>query len=135
MEGNVWVFPYSRQAKCANEPLPEYTKILFLQVLEKKVKKVAEMNLESSSQSCNGASGGSQLLNSRSSTPWVENGSLSQCVGPTLSNDFVFPPDGISSLHLPTVVVFTLQPLFVLVVTLLFLVFVQITSLTCISHG
>ncbi|KAI5070495.1 hypothetical protein GOP47_0014838 [Adiantum capillus-veneris] len=74
-------------------------------VLEKKVKKVSEMNVDSSSsQLCNGVVGGSQLLNSKLSTPWLENGSLPPCASHSLSDNFVFPPDGIPSLHLPTVV-------------------------------
>lgn len=73
-------------------------------VSERKVKKVSVMNMETSSQLCNGNSlgpGQSQTLKFAGS---LANGSTSNLESPSSDSNFVFPPGGIPSLHLPTVV-------------------------------
>ncbi|KAH7281628.1 hypothetical protein KP509_36G055800 [Ceratopteris richardii] len=72
-------------------------------VLERKVKKVSEMNVECSSQLCNGVLGGNLSSHTKFLNSGVVNGSLSRSTSQILSDDFVFPPDGFPSLHLPTV--------------------------------
>ncbi|KAH7284678.1 hypothetical protein KP509_34G066300 [Ceratopteris richardii] len=69
-------------------------------VSEKRLKKVAEMNLD---QCCNGVLGESQPLHLKITTPWSENGSFSRVMNQILCDDFIFPPNGIPSLCLPMV--------------------------------
>jgi len=76
------------------------------QVQEKKVKKVAEMNVDPSKTMGNGSIASSS--NSSNPRPSLENGGYpdSDRSYNYLSPDFSFPPGGIPSLRLPVVVVF-----------------------------
>ncbi|KAF6138191.1 hypothetical protein GIB67_011031 [Kingdonia uniflora] len=77
--------------------------IKYWKVQEKKVKKVSEMNLDSSKTAVNGSVVGS----SSSSSPktYLANGGCTDRSYNSLSNEFSFPPGGIPSLRLPVVVV------------------------------
>ncbi|MCO5582921.1 hypothetical protein L7F22_036824 [Adiantum nelumboides] len=71
-------------------------------VLERKVKKVSEMNVDSSVHLSNGDSlGQPQTLRLAGS---MANGSMSNMVGSSSDSTFCLSPDGMSSLHLPMVV-------------------------------
>lgn len=76
------------------------------QVQEKKVKKIAEMNVDPSKTMGNGSIASSSNLNNPK--PSLENGGYpdSDRSFNYLSSDFSFPPGGIPSLRLPVVVVF-----------------------------
>ncbi|GAU40860.1 hypothetical protein TSUD_111920 [Trifolium subterraneum] len=80
--------------------------IKFWKVQEKKVKKIAEMNVDPSKSMGNGSTASSS--NSISARPSHENGGFpdSDRSFNYLSSDFSFPPGGIPSLRLPVVVVF-----------------------------
>ncbi|MCO5592458.1 hypothetical protein L7F22_046460 [Adiantum nelumboides] len=70
-------------------------------VLERKVKKVSEMNVDSSVHISNGdLLGQPQTLRSAGS---MANGSTSNMVGSSSDSTFYLSPDGMSSLHLPMV--------------------------------
>lgn len=73
------------------------------QVQEKKVKKIADMNVDPSKTMGNGSIASSS--NSSSSGPRLANGGYPDGSYNYLSNDFSFPPGGIPSLRLPVVVV------------------------------
>ena len=76
------------------------------QVQEKKVKKISDMNLDPSKAVGNGSVASSS--NSTSPKPYLANGGSPDRSYSYLSNDFSFPPGGIPSLRLPTVVVLNL---------------------------
>lgn len=78
----------------------------FSQVQEKKVKKISEMNVDSSKAVGNGCIASSS--NSNSAKPYLANGGCPEKSSSFPSNDFNFPPGGIPSLHLPVVVVLEL---------------------------
>ncbi|GMP64305.1 hypothetical protein CsSME_00025649 [Camellia sinensis var. sinensis] len=70
-------------------------------VQEKKVKKISDMNINPFKAVGNGgvaSSGGFSSLR-----PYLANGGNADKSYHSLSNDFSFPPGGISSLHLPAV--------------------------------
>lgn len=73
------------------------------QVQEKKVKKIAEMNVDPSKTMGNGCIASSS--NSNSPRPSLSNGGSPDRSCNYPSNDFSFPPGGIPSLRLPVVVV------------------------------
>ncbi|KAK9149452.1 hypothetical protein Scep_008209 [Stephania cephalantha] len=75
--------------------------IKFWKVQEKKVKKICDMNVDSSSSAGNGSIAGS----STSPSPKLcrANGGSSEKAYNCLSNEFQFPPGGIQSLRLPVV--------------------------------
>lgn len=75
------------------------------QVQEKKVKKIAEMNVDPSKTMGNGSIASSS--NSTSSGSCLVNGGNPDGSYNYLSNDFSFPPGGIPSLRLPVVVVYS----------------------------
>ncbi|KEH18305.1 serine/threonine protein phosphatase 2A 55 kDa regulatory subunit B beta isoform isoform X1 [Medicago truncatula] len=77
--------------------------IKFWKVQEKKVKKISDMNIDSSKATGNGSIASSS--NSSSSKPHLANGGPSDKSYSYLSNDFSFPPGGLPSLKLPSVVV------------------------------
>lgn len=76
--------------------------IKFWKVQEKKVKKISDMNIDSSKAMGNGSIASSS--NSSSSKPHLANGGPSDKSYIYLSNDFSFPPGGLPSLKLPSVV-------------------------------
>nr|AAG29595.1 Ser/Thr specific protein phosphatase 2A B regulatory subunit alpha isoform [Medicago sativa subsp. x varia] len=76
--------------------------IKFWKVQEKKVKKISDMNIDSSKAMGNGSIASSS--NSSSSKPHLANGGPSDKSYSYLSNDFSFPPGGLPSLKLPSVV-------------------------------
>ncbi|KEH18306.1 serine/threonine protein phosphatase 2A 55 kDa regulatory subunit B beta isoform isoform X3 [Medicago truncatula] len=76
--------------------------IKFWKVQEKKVKKISDMNIDSSKATGNGSIASSS--NSSSSKPHLANGGPSDKSYSYLSNDFSFPPGGLPSLKLPSVV-------------------------------
>lgn len=86
----------------------------FSQVQEKKVKKISEMNVDSSKAVGNGCIASSS--NSNSAKPYLANGGWPEKSYGYPSNDLTFPPGGISSLRLPVVVVLKLI-LFLLLVS------------------
>ncbi|KAK9102209.1 hypothetical protein Sjap_019463 [Stephania japonica] len=76
--------------------------IKFWKVQEKKVKKICDMNVDSSNSAGNGSIAGSSM--SPSPKLCRANGGYSEMTDNCLSNDFQFPPGGIQSLRLPVVV-------------------------------
>lgn len=78
------------------------------QVQEKKVKKISDMNIDPSKANGNGSIASSS--NSCILKPHLANGGSSDKTYSYLSSDFSFPPGGLPSLRLPSVVVFNLQP-------------------------
>lgn len=74
--------------------------LLLNQVQDKKIKKVCDMNVDPIKSTLNGYVGGSSV--SASSKTHTSNAASS------LGNNLSFPPGGISSLHLPMVVVLEL---------------------------
>lgn len=78
--------------------------VMFLlgQVQEKKIKKVCNVNLDSSKINPSSSNGSSILTSSKR----IPNGGCEVKPANCLSTDFSFPPGGIASLHLPTVIVF-----------------------------
>lgn len=66
------------------------------------------MNIDPSKAMGNGSIASSS--NSSNSKPHLANGGSSDKSYGYLSNDFSFPPGGLPSLRLPSVVVFNLQP-------------------------
>uniref|UniRef100_A0A5B7AC45 Serine/threonine-protein phosphatase 2A 55 kDa regulatory subunit B n=2 Tax=Davidia involucrata TaxID=16924 RepID=A0A5B7AC45_DAVIN len=76
--------------------------IKFWKVQEKKVKKVCDVNVDPSKSTANGTVARSNI--STSFKPYIANGGCINKPFGYLSNDFSFPPGGISSLHLPVVV-------------------------------
>lgn len=75
--------------------------IKFWKVQEKKIKKVCDMNVDPSQAGGNCSNGPSS---SSISKPLIPNGLCNNKDSNGLSSDFSFPPGGISSLRLPTVV-------------------------------
>ena len=76
-----------------------------LQVSEKKLKNVSNLNLDPAQRMGNGSSmSSSPVLSPRGFAPRSMNGGASRNSLTSVSTDFVFPPGGIPSLHLPTVV-------------------------------
>ncbi|OAY36590.2 serine/threonine protein phosphatase 2A 55 kDa regulatory subunit B beta isoform isoform X2 [Manihot esculenta] len=75
--------------------------IKFWKVQEKKVKKISEMNVDSSKAVGNGCIASSS--NSNSAKPYLANGGCPEKSSSFPSNDFNFPPGGIPFLHLPVV--------------------------------
>ncbi|KAF8393510.1 hypothetical protein HHK36_021754 [Tetracentron sinense] len=75
--------------------------IKYWKVQEKKVKKICDMNLDPSKAVGNGSVASSSI--STSPKPYIANGGCPDRSYNYLSNDFSFPPGGISSLHLPVV--------------------------------
>ncbi|KAI0515500.1 hypothetical protein KFK09_008165 [Dendrobium nobile] len=75
--------------------------IKFWKVQEKKVKKVSEMNVDSSQASANGNIPSSCSASPR---PCLPNGGCSERPYKYLSSDFKFPPGGFPTLRLPVVV-------------------------------
>ena len=76
------------------------------QVQEKKVKKISDMNLDPSKAVGNGSVASSS--NSTSPKLCLANGGSPDRSYNYMSSDFSFPPGGIPSLRLPTVVVLNL---------------------------
>lgn len=76
------------------------------QVQEKKVKKISDMNLDPSKAVGNGSVASSS--NSSGPKTYLANGGSPDRSYSYLSSDFSFPPGGIPSLRLPTVVVLNL---------------------------
>ncbi|XP_019443480.1 PREDICTED: serine/threonine protein phosphatase 2A 55 kDa regulatory subunit B beta isoform-like isoform X3 [Lupinus angustifolius] len=76
--------------------------IKFWKVQEKKVKKISDMNVDPSKAMGNGSVGSSS--SSSNSRPHIANGVSPDRSYSYLSNDFSFPPGGIPSLRLPSVV-------------------------------
>ncbi|XP_061339860.1 serine/threonine protein phosphatase 2A 55 kDa regulatory subunit B beta isoform-like isoform X2 [Gastrolobium bilobum] len=76
--------------------------IKFWKVQEKKVKKISDMNVDPSKAMGNGSIASSS--NSSGSRPFLANGGSPDRSYSYLSNDFSFPPGGIPSLRLPSVV-------------------------------
>ncbi len=76
---------------------------MLLQVQEKKIKKISDMNLDPSNAVGNGSVASSS--NSLSPKPYLANGGSPDRSYSSLSNELSFPPGGIPSLHLPVVVV------------------------------
>ncbi|XP_051115820.1 serine/threonine protein phosphatase 2A 55 kDa regulatory subunit B beta isoform-like isoform X2 [Andrographis paniculata] len=76
--------------------------IKFWKVQEKKVKKVADINVNPSKASGNGGSTASSSV-CASPRQCLDNGGCSDQPYNSLSNDFLFPPGGIPSLRLPVV--------------------------------
>ena len=72
------------------------------QVQEKKIKKVYNVNLDSSKINPSSHNGSSILTSSKH----IPNGGCGMKRANCLSSDFQFPPGGIASLHLPKVIVF-----------------------------
>ncbi|XP_042482822.1 serine/threonine protein phosphatase 2A 55 kDa regulatory subunit B beta isoform-like isoform X2 [Macadamia integrifolia] len=75
--------------------------IKFWKVQEKKVKKICDMNVDSSRAAGNGSIAGSSI--STTQKPYLANGGCLDKSCSYLSNNFSFPPGGIPSLHLPVV--------------------------------
>ncbi|KAF8369791.1 hypothetical protein HHK36_032187 [Tetracentron sinense] len=75
--------------------------IKYWKVQEKKVKKICDMNLDPSKAVGNGSVASSSI--STIPKPYIANGGCPDRSYNYLSNDFSFPPGGISSLHLPVV--------------------------------
>ncbi|GMQ10138.1 hypothetical protein CsSME_00053262 [Camellia sinensis var. sinensis] len=71
-------------------------------VQEKKVKKISDMNIDPFKAVGNG--GVTSSSGSSTPTPYLANGENADKSYHSLSNDFSFPPRGISSLYLPAVV-------------------------------
>lgn len=86
----------------------------FVQVQEKKVKKISEMNVDPSKAVGNGNLASSSNLGS--SKMHLANGGCPDRSFSCLSNDISFPPGGIPSLRLPQVVVF--NPFYILLLYL-----------------
>lgn len=78
------------------------------QVQEKRVKKVSDYNLDPSKAVGNGTIASSS--NSSSPKSYLANGGCPDISNSYLSNELLFPPEGIPSLRLPVVVVH--NPLF-----------------------
>lgn len=78
----------------------------FGQVQEKKVKKVCDWNVLPEKVAANGSTGSSPSTTSHK--PYVVNGECNDRSIGCASNDFSFPPGGVSSLRLPVVVVLNL---------------------------
>ncbi|CAO2814690.1 unnamed protein product [Amaranthus hypochondriacus] len=76
--------------------------IKFWKVQEKKVKKISDMNMDTSKGAGNGSVASSSI--SSSSKQHLENGGYPDKSSSSLNNDLSFPPGGISSLRLPVVV-------------------------------
>ncbi|PIN11852.1 Serine/threonine protein phosphatase 2A, regulatory subunit [Handroanthus impetiginosus] len=76
--------------------------IKFWKVQEKKLKKIADMNVDPSKAAGNGGIASSSV--SSSPKPYLANGACSDRSYNSLSNDLSFPPGGIPSLRLPVVV-------------------------------
>lgn len=75
-------------------------------MLEKKVKKISEMNIEPSRSIVNGSAASSSV--SMTPKPHLTNGGYPDRPYNCLSNDSSFPASGISALRIPVVVVLTL---------------------------
>ncbi|GMH03743.1 hypothetical protein Nepgr_005582 [Nepenthes gracilis] len=75
--------------------------IKFWKVQEKKIKKITDMNADPSKTAGNGCIASSSV--SSSSGPHLANGGYPDKSYNCLSSDFLFPPSGIPSLHLPVV--------------------------------
>ncbi|CAO2814689.1 unnamed protein product [Amaranthus hypochondriacus] len=75
--------------------------IKFWKVQEKKVKKISDMNMDTSKGAGNGSVASSSI--SSSSKQHLENGGYPDKSSSSLNNDLSFPPGGISSLRLPVV--------------------------------
>nr|POF18785.1 isoform 2 of serine/threonine protein phosphatase 2a 55 kda regulatory subunit b alpha isoform [Quercus suber] len=88
---------------CINCCIKWSVKIHLLKVQEKKIKKISDMNLDSSKAvgNCSVASSS----NSLSPRPYLANGGCPDRSYSSLSNELSFPPGGIPSLRLPMVVV------------------------------
>lgn len=82
------------------------------QVSEKKLKNVSNLNVDPSVRHGNGNLVGSSPVQSPKgyAPPRSINGGAVRRTLPPISSDFVFPPGGIPSLHLPTVVVTGFTP-------------------------
>lgn len=80
--------------------------LLLIQVQEKKVKKISEMNIDPSRAVGNGSVASSSV--SSSPKQCLANGGYADRSFNCLSNDLSFPPGGFSSLRLPVVVVLKL---------------------------
>ncbi|KAJ9190307.1 hypothetical protein P3X46_001523 [Hevea brasiliensis] len=76
--------------------------IKFWKVQEKKIKKISDMNVDPSKAVSNGSVASSS--NSNSAKQYLANGGWPEKSYGCPSNDFTFPPGGISSLRLPVVV-------------------------------
>ncbi|KAK3220161.1 hypothetical protein Dsin_014131 [Dipteronia sinensis] len=76
--------------------------IKFWKVQEKKVKKISEMNMDPSKAVGNG--GVASSSNSANPKSYLANGGCPERSSSYLNSDFSFPPGGIPSLRLPTVV-------------------------------
>jgi len=75
-----------------------------MQVSEKKLKNVSNLNLDPTQRVGNGSSmGSSPVLSPKGFSPRSMNGGAVRRPLTTVSPDFVFPPGGIPSLRLPTV--------------------------------
>lgn len=77
---------------------------MFEQVQDKKIKKICDINTDSSKTLGNGSVASSS--NSNSTNTCLTNGGLPDKVNNSLSNDFSLPPGGIPLLRLPVVVDF-----------------------------
>jgi hypothetical protein len=82
-----------------------FTALLYLQVQDKKVKRISVMNLDTSRSSDNGTTSSSSTSSSRGLLP---NGGCSEKL--CANKDLALPPGGCASLRLPVVVV--LKPLY-----------------------
>ena len=80
------------------------------QVQEKKVKKISDMNMDTSKAVANGDVASSSI--SSSPRPYVANGGYPDNSHNYMSNDFSFSPGVAQSLRLPVVVVLNLSYLF-----------------------
>ncbi|XP_074312413.1 serine/threonine protein phosphatase 2A 55 kDa regulatory subunit B beta isoform-like isoform X2 [Silene latifolia] len=72
--------------------------IKFWKVQEKKVKKISDMNMDTTKVAGNGS-----VASSSGSKPHLANGGFTDKLSSSLSDDLLFPPGGIPSLHLPVV--------------------------------
>ncbi|KAH9617626.1 hypothetical protein KSS87_022526 [Heliosperma pusillum] len=72
--------------------------IKFWKVQKKKVKKIGEMNMDTTKVAGNGS-----IASSSCSKPHLANGGFTDKLSSSLNDDLLFPPGGIPSLHLPVV--------------------------------
>jgi serine/threonine-protein phosphatase 2A regulatory subunit B len=86
--------------------LVPYCFVIYLQVQDKKVKRISVMNLDTSQSADNGTTSSSSTSSSRG----LPNGGSSEKSYNCANNDLPFPSGGYASLRLPVVVV--LNPLY-----------------------
>lgn len=87
--------PYRNNGRCNS----------MVQVTEKKVKQVKNLNVDPGARGNGSLLTNSMLLNPKGLAPRLSSNGGPVTRSSVISQDFVFPPGGIPSLHLPSVVV------------------------------